>query len=59
MMLALLCVQEGAMDLLRELKGFNMTLKLLQVGLGVFAHSKLIRNNGGLQNKLKSFDCLF
>lgn len=26
-----LCVQEGAMDLLRELKGFNMTLKLLQV----------------------------
>lgn len=28
----ILCVQEGAMDLLKELKGFNMTLKLLQVG---------------------------
>lgn len=31
-----MCVQEGAMDLLRELKGFNMTLKLLQVELLLF-----------------------
>ncbi len=30
-----MCVQEGAIDLLRELKGFNMTLKLLQVGASV------------------------
>lgn len=30
-----MCVQEGAMDLLKELKGFNMTLKLLQVGSSV------------------------
>ena len=30
--LCVVCVQEGAIDLLRELKGFNMTLKLLQVG---------------------------
>ena len=29
--LTILCVQEGAMDLLKELKSFNMTLKLLQV----------------------------
>lgn len=27
------CVQDGAVDLLRELKSFNMTLKLLQVGV--------------------------
>jgi len=27
-----MCVQEGALDLLKELKGFNVTLKLLQVG---------------------------
>lgn len=26
------CGQDGAMDLLRELKSFNMTLRLLQVG---------------------------
>lgn len=30
--LVVVCGQDGAMDLLRELKGFNMTLKLLQVG---------------------------
>lgn len=30
------CVQEGAMDLLKELKGFNMTLKLLQVGSNIY-----------------------
>lgn len=30
--LVVLCGQDGAMDLLRELKSFNMTLRLLQVG---------------------------
>lgn len=32
-MLVVVCVQDGAVDLLRELKSFNMTLKLLQVGV--------------------------
>lgn len=32
-----LCVQEGALDLLKELKAFNMTLKLLQVGSNMFS----------------------
>lgn len=35
MIVVILCVQEGAMDLLNELKGFNMTLKLLQVGFSI------------------------
>lgn len=31
--MVVVCVQDGAVDLLRELKSFNMSLKLLQVGV--------------------------
>lgn len=34
-------MQEGAIDLLKELKGFNMTLKLLQVNYDCYSSKSL------------------